>query len=441
MGSTLCCPVVLVGGVQSRHSPFQPPSDRDRGNGLAASPSWVVTKGKRLSSEIASGFRGGPPFARPSPAARFPRTRRGFEAGASRTYQLPILTNLRRISLVKMAASRPAFAESIAPASMTICPSLLADFCLRRAVRAQVSSDRQTSPVRASSERPARGLKSLTAKGLRRSGALGCDFSPAFQGMDGLGRSVPQPANVRLYNLASFEHGGGGGTAPPFFPGVTFPGSVAMCLYPTDPTYEGFTRRALLIAWDLWADKGIEPPKSRYPSVRDGTLISLEEEAEAFPSIPGVEFTPVVDEYNLLDFGPALNSTGGIMTILPPLVGPSYDILVPTTDRDGIEIAGVHQVELLVPLGTWTGWNLRAPGHRPGNLCSLSGSFFPFATTKAERLAKGDPRLSLTERYRNHDGFVDAVDRAADSLVRERLLLREDADRYIQAAQSSNVLR
>jgi Alpha/beta hydrolase domain len=258
---------------------------------------------------------------------------------------------------------------------------------------------------------------------------------------DGLGRPVPQPGNVRLYNLASFEHGGGGGIAPPFFPGVTFPGSVAMCLYPTDPTYEGFTRRALLVAWDLWADKGIEPPKSRYPSVRDGTLVSLEEEAEAFPPIPGVEFTPVVDEYNLLDFGPALNSGGGIMTILPPLVGPSYDILVPTTDPDGIEIAGVHQVELLVPLGTWTGWNLRASGHRPGNLCSLSGSFFPFATTKAERLAKGDPRLSLTERYRNHDGFVDAVDRAADALVRERLLLREDADRYILAAQTSNVLR
>jgi hypothetical protein len=57
------------------------------------------------------------------------------------------------------------------------------------------------------------------------------------------------------------------------------------------------------------------------------------------------------------------------------------------------------------------------------------------------RLAKGDPRLSLTERYRNHDGFVDTVDRAADALVRERLLLSEDADRYIQAAQSSNVLR
>ncbi len=129
------------------------------------------------------------------------------------------------------------------------------------------------------------------------------------------------------------------------------------------------------------------------------------------------------------------------MTILPPLVGPSYEVLVPKTDRDGIEIAGVHQVELLAPLGTWTGWNLRAPGHRAGNLCSLSGSFFPFATTKAERQANGDPRRSLEERYRTHEGFVDAVTAAANALVRERLLIDEDARRYIQAAQSSNVLQ
>jgi len=263
----------------------------------------------------------------------------------------------------------------------------------------------------------------------------------SFVVADGLGRHVAQPPNVRLYNLASFEHFGGAGKAPPFFPGVTFPGPAGMCLYPTDPTYEGFTTRALLVAWDLWADKGIAPPHSRYPSVRDGTLVSREEEAEAFPSIPGVEYTPVVDEYNLLDFGPELDSTGGIMTILPPLVGPSYEVLVPKTDRDGIEIAGVHQVELLAPLGTWTGWNLRAPGHRAGNLCSLSGSFFPFATTKAERQANGDPRRSLEERYRTHEGFVDAVTAAANALVRERLLIDEDARRYIQAAQSSNVLQ
>jgi hypothetical protein len=262
----------------------------------------------------------------------------------------------------------------------------------------------------------------------------------SFVVADGLGREVPQPHTVRLYNLASFEHFGGGGKAPPFFPDVSFPGSSGMCTYPTDPTYEGFTARALLVAWDLWADKGIEPPASRYPSVLDGTLVSLDKAARSFPSIPEVEFTPVVDEYNLLDFGPELDSTGGIMTILPPLVGPSYKVLVPKTDRDGIEIAGVHQVELLAPLGTWTGWNLRTPGHRPGNLCSLSGSFFPFAQTKTERRANGDPRRSLEERYHTHEGFVRAVSHAANSLVRQRLLLREDADRYIAAAQASNVL-
>jgi hypothetical protein len=149
----------------------------------------------------------------------------------------------------------------------------------------------------------------------------------------------------------------------------------------------------------------------------------------------------VVDEYNLLDFGSLLTLTGGIMQILPPIVGPSYKILVPKTDQDGIEIAGVHQVELQASLGTWTAWNLRAPGHRADNLCSLSGSFFPFATTKAQRQASGDPRLSLEERYRDHAGFVQAVTNAARGLVAERLLLQEDADRYIQAAQASSVLQ
>jgi hypothetical protein len=34
--------------------------------------------------------------------------------------------------------------------------------------------------------------------------------------------------------------------------------------------------------------------------------------------------------------------------------------------------------------------------------CDLSGSFIPFATTKAQRIASGDPRLSLEERYGSH---------------------------------------
>jgi hypothetical protein len=39
----------------------------------------------------------------------------------------------------------------------------------------------------------------------------------------------------------------------------------------------------------------------------------------------------------------------------------------------------------------------------------------PFAKTKAQRLANGDPRLSLEERYGTHAGYVAAVTAAADN--------------------------
>ena len=70
----------------------------------------------------------------------------------------------------------------------------------------------------------------------------------------------------------------------------------------------------------------------------------------------------------------------------------------------------------------------------------LNGSFFPFATTKAERMASGDPRASLEERYGDHRGFVRAVRQAARDLVQERLLLREDLRLYVDAAQESDIL-
>ena len=69
------------------------------------------------------------------------------------------------------------------------------------------------------------------------------------------------------------------------------------------------------------------------------------------------------------------------------------------------------------------------------------GGFIPFAKTKAERTASGDPRLSLEERYKDHDGYVRAVKTAADRLVTEGFLLREDADAMLKQAQDSAVLK
>ena len=149
----------------------------------------------------------------------------------------------------------------------------------------------------------------------------------------------------------------------------------------------------------------------------------------------------MVNELSALYYGPTFGSEGGRLTVLPPVRGPRYQVLVPTPDRDGHDLAGIRTLDIAVPVGTNTGWNLRAPGPRGRDLCGLSGSFFPFAKTQAERLASGDPRPSLEERYGDHGGFVDAVRRASEQSVRRRFLREEDARILVEMAEASDILR
>ena len=79
-------------------------------------------------------------------------------------------------------------------------------------------------------------------------------------------------------------------------------------------------------------------------------------------------------------------------------------------------------------------------GFAEGELVSTNGCIITFARTKAEREANGDPRLSIEERYPSHAVYVEAVKRAVDGLVREGLMLPEDGERYIEAAQKKNPL-
>ncbi len=251
---------------------------------------------------------------------------------------------------------------------------------------------------------------------------------------DGLGKPVPLPDNVRLYSLSGHSHGGASGVA-------NIPTSKGVCEYPINgaSSYQTIVR-ALLVALDEWADRGIAPPRSRYADVRDDTLATVEEAARAFPKIPGVKFPTMANRLTLLDFGPKFGATGGWLSTVPPTRGKAYQVLVPKPDSDGIDAGGVRTVDVAVPVGTNVGWNLIAAGPRGGDLCGLSGSFFPFARTKAERQASADPRPSLEERYRDHAGFVKAVDASSRTLVKERFLLEEDARRQIEAASKSNIL-
>lgn len=259
-------------------------------------------------------------------------------------------------------------------------------------------------------------------------------FRASLNVADGVGNPVEVPENVRLYYLTGFQHGGNN-------PPATFPGPLGTCQNPTNPNYHGPTVRALLMALDTWADQGFAPPQSNYPRVEDGTLVPLDTARTTFPTIPGVHFPTTLNELELLDFGPTFSSVGGSLTIEPPLAGPNYAVLVPRSDADGLDVAGIRPMEIRAPLGTNTGWNLRSAGNREGNLCGLSGSYIPFAAASAERLTAGDPRASLAERYGNHDGYVRAVEQAAGELMQERFLLEEDAARFISAARASDVLR
>jgi len=248
--------------------------------------------------------------------------------------------------------------------------------------------------------------------------------------VDAAGQSIPIPPNVRLYFNSSTAHGftTSGLLTPP-------PGRQPRCANPT-PSSTNDTLRAMLIAMDAWADRGTLPPPSNYPRTEDGTLVTLDEARRAFPRIPNVVAATVLNEFDLLDFGPSFGRSGGLLSLQPPLSGRRYPLLVPKPDPDGLDVAGIRPMQIRVPLGTSTGWNVRTTEHGAPNLCGLTGSFIPFARTKAERVRDGDPRPSLEERYPTDQAFVRAVESASKALVRDRFLLPEDADRFVAAAKA-----
>jgi hypothetical protein len=165
-----------------------------------------------------------------------------------------------------------------------------------------------------------------------------------------------------------------------------------------------------------------------------------------FPIIPGKP-SPERLAYPLLDYdlGSRFDYKGqsGFLTTLPG-VKRVLPQLVPKVDADGNEVGGVKSPLLMAPLGTYTGWNVMSSGPFKGQMCLFAapvGGFIPFASTKAERLASGDPRLSLEERYQTHDGYVKALGGAARSLVTSGYLRQADADAMIAQAEASSVLR
>jgi hypothetical protein len=173
--------------------------------------------------------------------------------------------------------------------------------------------------------------------------------------------------------------------------------------------------RALLVALDQLVAEGRTPPDSRVPRIDDGTLVKAED--VAFPTIPGL-----VRPHAANDAAPLADWTN------PKPAPRAYAALVPQVDADGNERAGIRLPDIAVPTGTFMGWNLYAATYPEGELADRDGTYLAFAETEAERGA--DPRPSLASRYPG-TARADAVRAVVQALLRDRLLLPEDAERYL----------
>jgi len=202
----------------------------------------------------------------------------------------------------------------------------------------------------------------------------------------------------------------------------------------TNPNPEKETDRALYVALVEWVVKGTPPPASVYPRVTDGTLVPATYAAMGWPAIPNAPKPDgVVNAVLDYDYGSSFryNDDSGVITNVPPTVKRVIPTLVPKVDADGNEVAGIKSLLLRVPLGTYTGWNPIASGALKGRERSLAGGYIPFAKTRAERLASGDPRPSIEERYPSLAAYEAAAAREAAALVQQRFLLPEDATRLL----------
>jgi hypothetical protein len=223
------------------------------------------------------------------------------------------------------------------------------------------------------------------------------------------------PDNVRIYSFGGTQHG-----PAPFPPTKTISDN-----YTNFADYRPFLR-ALLVAMDEWVTKDKAPPASVYPHIDDRLLVAPTREATGFPKIPGVRFPTVIQQPSYNDFGPQF-AAKRIITIEPPKVGEAYKVLVPRGDADGNDQGMLLPPEVAVPLGTFTGWNLRKKEvGADGALANLAGSFIPFPTAEKS----DDPRPPIAKRYADVKNYRLHLDEACERLVLDRYLLAEDRPLY-----------
>lgn len=225
-------------------------------------------------------------------------------------------------------------------------------------------------------------------------------------------KDIALPANSRVYMIAGTQHGGRAGA-------TTDPGPN---INPRNPHNPMPAVRALLVALDEWVTSGKAPPPNRVATLADGTLV--EAGRTGFPAVPDAAVVRVTNR---------VSPPGD--WVKPAPAAKVYRTLVCKVDADGNEAGGVRLPDIAVPLATYTGWNEYKPPYPAGEIADRDGSCLPFPIDKAAREASGDPRLSLAERYKSGGDYVGRVQAVVTALLADRLILPEDAEKYVERAR------
>jgi hypothetical protein len=242
-------------------------------------------------------------------------------------------------------------------------------------------------------------------------------------------RDLPEHPSTRRYLLAGVQH-------TPGYPGQsrTNPGTGTIARYRLNVLDYLPLHRAALINLDRWITEGVEPPPSCHPRISDATAVERKEVLATFARLPDLE----PPDPQRLPFVRTVDMGGDEATGIgryPAQEGAFYPALVSAVDGDGNETAGIRLPDITVPVATHAGWNPRDPvTGSPEQIVAMNGLTLWFAPDEATRAARGDPRRSLAERYRDEADYAAKVRAAAARLAAERYLLEEDVDRAVEAA-------
>ncbi len=238
------------------------------------------------------------------------------------------------------------------------------------------------------------------------------------------GNDLPQPDNVRVYLWTGSHHTP---FSPPMKP-VAGPCTYLMNNVITAPLDVG-----TLVLMQNWLRDGAEPPPSRIPTVGAGTLVTAAHYLANFPAKAGAALPSDLNGLPLLDYG-ADFASGGAIPRQPPSLGQSYSVLVPAADANGNDIAGLLPPMLSAPLGTYTGWNLRGPGHAPGRMFPFTGAYMPFPETEEQARLTGDTRPAILTLYPTPQSYETAIRTAAETLLTEGFITSAGVKEFVSHA-------